>query len=43
MHDLVQDISNWERFYLSGRLQKPVIFFFGMLKYIKIYELSGWT
>lgn len=24
MHDLVQDMSNWERFYLSGRLQKPV-------------------
>ncbi|KAF8390857.1 hypothetical protein HHK36_023156 [Tetracentron sinense] len=25
MHDLVQDILNWERFYLSGRLQKPVV------------------
>ncbi|KAI3455782.1 hypothetical protein Pfo_012445 [Paulownia fortunei] len=24
MHDLVQDILGWERFYLSGRLQKPV-------------------
>ncbi|KAL5840896.1 hypothetical protein ACOSQ3_013581 [Xanthoceras sorbifolium] len=24
MDDLVQDILNWERFYLSGRLQKPV-------------------
>ncbi|KAB1227505.1 hypothetical protein CJ030_MR1G027444, partial [Morella rubra] len=24
MHDLIQDIINWERFYLSGRLQKPV-------------------
>lgn len=24
MHDLVEDILNWERFYLSGRLQKPV-------------------
>ncbi|KAK4858485.1 hypothetical protein QYF36_017162 [Acer negundo] len=24
MHDLVQDILSWERFYLSGRLQKPV-------------------
>ncbi|ONH94657.1 hypothetical protein PRUPE_7G025500 [Prunus persica] len=24
MQDLVQDILNWERFYLSGRLQKPV-------------------
>ncbi|XP_010260728.1 PREDICTED: phosphatidate cytidylyltransferase, mitochondrial isoform X3 [Nelumbo nucifera] len=24
MHDLVQDILNWERFYFSGRLQKPV-------------------
>ncbi|XP_022748772.1 phosphatidate cytidylyltransferase, mitochondrial isoform X6 [Durio zibethinus] len=23
MHDLVQDILNWERLYLSGRLQKP--------------------
>lgn len=22
--DLVQDMLNWERFYLSGRLQKPV-------------------
>ncbi|KAJ4702710.1 Phosphatidate cytidylyltransferase, mitochondrial [Melia azedarach] len=24
MHDLILDILNWERFYLSGRLQKPV-------------------
>ncbi|KAL1537536.1 phosphatidate cytidylyltransferase, mitochondrial-like isoform X2 [Salvia divinorum] len=24
MNDLVQDISGWESFYLSGRLQKPV-------------------
>jgi translocator assembly and maintenance protein 41 len=24
MHDLVQDILDWKRFYLSGRLQKPV-------------------
>ncbi|XP_021761231.1 phosphatidate cytidylyltransferase, mitochondrial-like isoform X1 [Chenopodium quinoa] len=24
MHDLVEDILNWETFYLSGRLQKPV-------------------
>ncbi|KAJ8637894.1 hypothetical protein MRB53_012161 [Persea americana] len=24
MHDLVQDLLNWESFYLSGRLQKPV-------------------
>ncbi|XP_052173728.1 uncharacterized protein LOC127789025 isoform X2 [Diospyros lotus] len=24
MDDLVRDILNWERFYLSGRLQKPV-------------------
>ncbi|KAL8048699.1 hypothetical protein ABFX02_07G084300 [Erythranthe guttata] len=24
MHDLVQDILGWERFYMSGRLQKPV-------------------
>ncbi|XP_073155432.1 uncharacterized protein [Henckelia pumila] len=24
MHDLVQDVLGWERFYLSGRLQKPV-------------------
>ncbi|KAF2287086.1 hypothetical protein GH714_038066 [Hevea brasiliensis] len=24
MHDLVQDILNWKRFYLCGRLQKPV-------------------
>ncbi|KAL5976714.1 hypothetical protein ACLOJK_021047 [Asimina triloba] len=24
MHDLVQDLLNWQRFYLSGRLQKPV-------------------
>ncbi|XP_043810730.1 phosphatidate cytidylyltransferase, mitochondrial isoform X3 [Manihot esculenta] len=23
MHDLVQDIMNWKRFYLCGRLQKP--------------------
>ncbi|KAJ0081349.1 hypothetical protein Patl1_12113 [Pistacia atlantica] len=25
MHDLVQDIMNWERCYLSGRLQKPIL------------------
>ncbi|CAI0393698.1 unnamed protein product [Linum tenue] len=24
MHDLVEDILNWQRFYISGRLQKPV-------------------
>ncbi|KAF7842934.1 phosphatidate cytidylyltransferase, mitochondrial isoform X1 [Senna tora] len=24
MHDLLQDVLYWERFYLSGRLQKPV-------------------
>ncbi|CAI9783553.1 unnamed protein product [Fraxinus pennsylvanica] len=24
MHDLIQDILGWERFYLGGRLQKPV-------------------
>lgn len=24
MDDLVRDVLNWERFYLSGRLQKPV-------------------
>ncbi|KAL2935722.1 Phosphatidate cytidylyltransferase mitochondrial [Bienertia sinuspersici] len=24
MHDLLEDIQHWERFYLSGRLQKPV-------------------
>ncbi|KAJ8758667.1 hypothetical protein K2173_000388 [Erythroxylum novogranatense] len=24
MNDLVQDILNWERFYLCGRLQKPI-------------------
>ncbi|KAJ7969405.1 phosphatidate cytidylyltransferase, mitochondrial [Quillaja saponaria] len=24
MHDLVQDMLNWDKFYLSGRLQKPV-------------------
>ncbi|KAI3901014.1 hypothetical protein MKW92_052052 [Papaver armeniacum] len=24
MHNLVQDLLNWESFYLSGRLQKPV-------------------
>ncbi|XP_020553887.1 phosphatidate cytidylyltransferase, mitochondrial isoform X2 [Sesamum indicum] len=24
MHDLVQDILGWDKFYLSGRLQKPV-------------------
>lgn len=28
MHDLVQDILGWERFYISGRLQKPVRSFF---------------
>ncbi|KAG9438933.1 hypothetical protein H6P81_019098 [Aristolochia fimbriata] len=26
MHDLVQDILNWERLYVCGRLQKPVCF-----------------
>lgn len=24
MHDLLQDVLRWDRFYLSGRLQKPV-------------------
>lgn len=24
MHDLVEDVLGWKRFYLSGRLQKPV-------------------
>ncbi|XP_056685158.1 uncharacterized protein [Spinacia oleracea] len=24
MHNLIEDILNWEKFYLSGRLQKPV-------------------
>ncbi|XP_024021782.1 phosphatidate cytidylyltransferase, mitochondrial isoform X2 [Morus notabilis] len=24
LHDLIKDILHWERFYLSGRLQKPV-------------------
>ncbi|XP_056172209.1 uncharacterized protein LOC130134369 isoform X3 [Syzygium oleosum] len=24
MHDLVEDVLKWDRFYLSGRLQKPV-------------------
>ncbi|GMH01057.1 hypothetical protein Nepgr_002896 [Nepenthes gracilis] len=24
MHDLIEDILHWDRFYLSGRLQKPV-------------------
>ncbi|CAO2826898.1 unnamed protein product [Amaranthus hypochondriacus] len=24
MHDLVEDITNWKTFYLSGRLQKPI-------------------
>ncbi|KAG9131292.1 hypothetical protein Leryth_006141 [Lithospermum erythrorhizon] len=24
VHDLIQDITEWEKFYLSGRLQKPV-------------------
>ncbi|XP_031372873.1 phosphatidate cytidylyltransferase, mitochondrial isoform X2 [Punica granatum] len=24
MHDLIEDVLNWDRFYLSGRLQKPV-------------------
>lgn len=27
MHDLVEDILGWKRFYLSGRLQKPVCTF----------------
>lgn len=26
MHDLVEDVLKWDRFYLSGRLQKPVCF-----------------
>lgn len=24
MHDLAMDVLTWDRFYLSGRLQKPV-------------------
>jgi translocator assembly and maintenance protein 41 len=31
MHDLVQDILDWKRFYLSGRLQKPVCQLLGVL------------
>ncbi|XP_043810726.1 phosphatidate cytidylyltransferase, mitochondrial isoform X2 [Manihot esculenta] len=31
MHDLVQDIMNWKRFYLCGRLQKPVHILFDNL------------
>lgn len=27
MHNLIEDILNWEKFYLSGRLQKPVCLF----------------
>lgn len=34
MNDLIKDILNWERFYLSGRLQKPVsvcvVIYFGL-------------
>lgn len=31
MDDLVQDIQQWDRFYLSGRLQKPVWTAFSVL------------
>ncbi|KAJ0081350.1 hypothetical protein Patl1_12112 [Pistacia atlantica] len=42
MHDLVQDIMNWERCYLSGRLQKPVClpdfsFFFSYVSSFNLY------
>ncbi|XP_073067036.1 uncharacterized protein [Primulina eburnea] len=38
MHDLVQDVLGWERFYLSGRLQKPVNI---ILDYLRIAELNS--
>lgn len=38
MHDLVQDVLGWERFYLSGRLQKPVNI---ILDYLGIAELNS--
>ncbi|XP_028097363.1 phosphatidate cytidylyltransferase, mitochondrial-like isoform X2 [Camellia sinensis] len=28
MDDLVRDVLKWERFYLSGRLQKPILCFY---------------
>lgn len=42
MHDLIQDLLNWERFYLSGRFQKPVCasWRFKFLWIIGTYEIS---
>jgi len=31
MHDLLQDVQYWEKFYLCGRLQKPVCYYFSPL------------
>ncbi|PIN17252.1 Phosphatidate cytidylyltransferase [Handroanthus impetiginosus] len=40
MHDLVQDILEWERFYLSGRLQKPVNVIVDNLEIVKLNTVN---
>ncbi|GAB2268844.1 hypothetical protein Dimus_003787 [Dionaea muscipula] len=45
MHDLIRDILQWERFYLSGRLQKPVEVLVDTLdvEHINSYNLKAAT
>ena len=41
MHDLLQDVQYWEKFYLCGRLQKPVCYHFSPLHVTKKKLILG--